>query len=110
MKYGFSIGEVSKIINVPSHSIRYWCDSLKHIKVIIGIGERRYFDKESIEELKKVKMLLEKYHMSLEGIKDIVKYGKIKIQDDKSKFDKKLLENIAFKIDKILKLIENYEI
>lgn len=74
----FSIGEISKEIGVNTHVIRNWCEKFPNLKIHKGIGGRRYFDEDILDEFKKIKILIEKYGMSIEGIKKLIKYDKIK--------------------------------
>lgn len=102
-----SIGQVADLLGVKTHTIRYWTDNFEHIKVEIGKGDRRYFDQSAIEELKKIKMMMEIYKMSIDGIKKLVSYNKIninKINPDKKGNEKnyeKFLLNISEKLKSV---------
>ena len=58
-----SIGEVAKILNLfdkkngrlATHTIRFWEKNFKQIKPKILNGNRRYYNKENIDLLKKIK-------------------------------------------------------
>jgi DNA-binding transcriptional MerR regulator len=78
MKKIFSIGEAATEIDVNTHVIRNWCEKFTNLKIQKGIGGRRYFDENTISEMKKIKTLIEKYGMSIEGIKHLIKHDKIK--------------------------------
>ena len=68
-----SIGEVAKdlkLVNpktgkLNTHTIRFWEKEFKQIKPKIFAGKRRYYDKKSIEVLKKIKFLLKNQGISL---------------------------------------------
>ena len=72
-----TIGEVAKILNLinhknglPStHTIRFWEKEFKQIKPKIFTGNRRYYDANSINILKKIKYLLKEKGMTLNGVK-----------------------------------------
>ena len=57
-----TIGEVAKILGslskksniIPTHTIRFWEKEFKQIKPKILKGNRRYYDLENIELLKKI--------------------------------------------------------
>ena len=57
-----SIGEVAKILNLVNekngslntHTLRFWEKEFKNINPKIFAGRRRYYDKSSIELLKKI--------------------------------------------------------
>tara|TARA_B100000073_G_scaffold316435_1_gene293091 strand:- start:622 stop:855 length:234 start_codon:yes stop_codon:yes gene_type:complete len=61
-----TIGEVAKDLNLVNqkngklntHTIRYWEKEFKQIRPKIFAGKRRYYDKETINTLKKIKFLL----------------------------------------------------
>ena len=73
-----SIGEVAKIINLvnkksgkPSVHIllRFWEKEFKQIRPKILNGNRRYYNNDTIEILKKVKYLLKDQGMTIIGVK-----------------------------------------
>ena len=75
-----TIGEVAKILNLinqknglPStHTIRFWEKEFKQIKPKIFTGNRRYYDENSINVLKKIKFLLKDQGMTLNGVKKVL--------------------------------------
>tara|TARA_B110000438_G_C15740522_1_gene618242 strand:- start:314 stop:688 length:375 start_codon:yes stop_codon:yes gene_type:complete len=72
-----SIGEVAKLLGLinkkngklNTHTIRFWEKQFVQIKPKILTGKRRYYDKSSIELLKKVKFLLKEKGMTINGVK-----------------------------------------
>ena len=76
-----TIGEVAKILDLinkknglPStHTIRFWEKEFKQIKPKIFSGNRRYYDENSINILKKIKYLLKDKGMTLNGVKKLLK-------------------------------------
>ena len=72
-----TIGQVAKILDLidkkkgtPStHTIRFWEKEFKQIKPKIFTGQRRYYDEDSINILKKIKYLLKNKGMTLNGVK-----------------------------------------
>ena len=75
-----SIGEVAKILNLVNkkngnlntHTIRFWEKEFKQIKPKILTGKRRYYDKTSIDILKKIKYLLKDQGMTIIGVKKLL--------------------------------------
>jgi len=63
-----TIGEVSKIINVPQHAIRFWEKKIDKIKPIQKTNGRRYYSKNDVETLSKIKNLLYDYHYTIKGV------------------------------------------
>ena len=76
-----SIGEVAKILDLVNkkkgtlntHTIRFWEKEFKQIKPKILNGNRRYYNNENIEILKKVKYLLKDQGMTINGVKKVLK-------------------------------------
>ncbi len=75
-----TIGEVAKILNLinkkkgslSTHTIRFWEKEFKQIKPKIFTGNRRYYDENSINILKKIKYLLKDKGMTLNGVKKVL--------------------------------------
>ena len=75
-----TIGEVAKILNLksnkkgvlPTHTIRFWETQFKQIKPKILNANRRYYDENCINLLKKVKFLLKEQGMTLNGVKKLL--------------------------------------
>jgi DNA-binding transcriptional MerR regulator len=84
-----SIGEVAKILDLVNkkkgtlntHTIRFWEKEFKQIKPNILNGNRRYYNNDTIEVLKKVKYLLKDQGMTINGAKKVLNY------DDSLKLD-----------------------
>ena len=72
-----TIGEVAKILNLinkktgslNTHTIRFWEKEFKQIKPKIFSGKRRYYDKKSIDTLKKIRFLLKEKGFTINGVK-----------------------------------------
>jgi len=79
-----SIGEVAKILNLVNekkgtlntHTIRFWEKKFKQIKPKILNGNRRYYNNDTIEILKKVKYLLKEQGMTINGVKKVLNSNK----------------------------------
>ena len=112
-----TISEVVKIIglkskkgqSIPTHTIRYWEKEFKQIKPKIFNGNRRYYDKENIELLKKVHFLLKEQGMTINGVKKILNNeDSLKLDEiaDKS-IRTENLRNKLLKISNKLKELKN---
>ena len=77
-----TIGEVSKVLTVPIHVIRFWEKKFDIISPIQKKGGYRYYDKSQILILQSVKNLLYKDKYSIEGAKKILK-KEIDTEDEK---------------------------
>ena len=79
-----SIGEVARILNLVNekkgtlntHTIRFWEKEFKQIKPNILNGNRRYYNNDTIEVLKKVKYLLKDQGMTINGAKKVLNLDK----------------------------------
>ena len=79
-----SIGEVAKILNLVNikkgtlntHTIRFWEKKFKQIKPKILNGNRRYYNSNMIEVLKKVKYLLKDQGTTINGAKKVLNSDK----------------------------------
>ena len=79
-----SIGEVAKILDLvnkkkgtlSTHTIRFWEKEFKQIKPNILNGNRRYYNNDTIEVLKKVKYLLKDQGMTINGAKKVLNSNK----------------------------------
>ena len=106
----FPLGEVKiskKVQSLPTHTLRFWEKEFKQIKPKIFSGNRRYYDENSINTLKKIKFLLKDKGMTLNGVKkllnseesdiDELNYTSIRqknIIKKKLKYIKNLIKNI----------------
>ncbi len=75
-----TIGEVAKdldLINhktgkLNTHTIRFWEKEFKQIKPKIFAGKRRYYDKETIKILIKIRFLLKEKGLTINGVKKLL--------------------------------------
>tara|TARA_B100000614_G_scaffold95197_1_gene86019 strand:- start:429 stop:797 length:369 start_codon:yes stop_codon:yes gene_type:complete len=109
-----TISEVAKILDLKSknngklqtHTIRFWEKEFKQIRPKILRGNRRYYDKENIEILLKIKFLLKQQGMTIKGAKKILN------KDDTFELDELLnksikTNNLVNKLKKISNLLKD---
>ena len=109
-----TIGEVVKILKLksnkkgilPTHTIRYWEKQFKQIKPKILNANRRYYDENSINLLKKVKFLLKDQGMTIIGVKKILN-GDMPLELDEMANNSIKADNFRNKLVKISKIIKN---
>jgi len=109
-----SIGEVAKILNLVNkkkdtlntHTIRFWEKQFKQIKPKILNGNRRYYNNDTIEVLKKVKYLLKDQGMTINGVKKLLNSNKSLKLDEFSNNSINAGYNIKKKLTKISNLIK----
>ena len=109
-----TIGEVAKILNLksnkkgelPTHIIRFWETQFKQIKPKILNSNRRYYDEDCINLLKKVKFLLKGQGMTINSVKKILN-GKQSLELDDMANNTIKAENLRNKLVKISKIVKN---
>ena len=109
-----TIGEVAKILNlksnkkgeVPTHIIRFWETQFKQIKPKILNSNRRYYDENCINLLKKVKFLLKDQGMTINGVKKILN-GQQSLKLDEMANNSIKADNLRNKLNKISNIIKN---
>ena len=113
-----SIGEVAKILDLVNekkgtlntHTIRFWEKEFKQIKPTILNGNRRYYNNETIEILKKIKYLLKDKGMTIYGVKKLLntkKPLKLDVPDNNSISSSHNIKNKLLKISKLIKKIKD---
>ena len=68
-----SISEVSKILDVPTHVLRFWETQFQEIKPVHRIGGRRYYRQEDVDLLTVIKSYLYKEHYTIKGVQKILR-------------------------------------
>ena len=109
-----TIGEVAQILGLKdkkkgtysTHTIRFWEKEFKQIKPIILKGNRRYFDLNSIELLKKIKFLLKDQGMTINGVRKLLK-SKEPLELDELANNSIKTDNIKKKVLKLSNLIKS---
>ena len=108
-----SIGEVAEILNLvdsktgklSTHTIRFWEKEFKQVKPQIFAGKRRYYNRNTIEILKKIQFLLKNKGMTIKGVKKYLQNKEYELDaDDNKTINKKIIKT---KIDKISNIIKN---
>ena len=70
-----SISEVSEILNIKQHVIRYWDSQFNGVSTRLGDRKRRFFNQKNIKKIQILKKLLHtngKSHYSLEMARKII--------------------------------------
>tara|TARA_Y100001935_G_scaffold21717_1_gene15880 strand:+ start:2167 stop:2538 length:372 start_codon:yes stop_codon:yes gene_type:complete len=112
-----TIGEVAKILtndskdgkSVQTYTIRYWEKEFKQIKPKVLNGNRRYYNLQNIEVLKKVHFLLKEHGMTINGVKKVLNNDtSLKLDENfNHSIRAKNFKNKLFKISKIIKELKN---
>ena len=113
-----SIGEVAKILNLVNkekgtlntHTIRFWEKEFKQIKPKILSGNRRYYNSDTIDVLKRIKYLLKDKGMTIIGVKKVLnsnKSLKLDVLPNNSINADYSIKNKLKKISNLIKQIKN---
>ena len=109
-----TIGEVVKILKLksnkkgilPTHTIRFWEKQFKQIKPKILNANRRYYDENTINLLKKVKFLLKDQGMTINGVKKVLN-GEVALELDEIANNSIKADNLKNKLARISRIIKN---
>ena len=109
-----TIGEVVKILGlrskkgqaIPTHTIRFWEKEFKQVKPILLNGNRRYYDRNNIEILKRIHFLLKEQGMTIRGVKKILN-NKEPLKLDEISNNPIRTYNLKNKLVKISNLVKN---
>tara|TARA_B100001121_G_scaffold195259_1_gene170582 strand:+ start:73 stop:450 length:378 start_codon:yes stop_codon:yes gene_type:complete len=84
-----SIGEVAEILKLKNsqngklntYILRFWEKQFKQIKPVIFNNRRRYYDKDTVDLLMRIKYLLKDKGMTIKGVKKILNSQKFDLDD-----------------------------
>ena len=96
----YSISEVSELCSVKPHTLRFWESEFKTLKPVTRKGNRRYYQKDDIQMIRKIQDLLYKERLTIAGVKRKLRSGK----KDQSSYESS--ENILEDLEKLLKSIK----
>jgi len=96
----YSISEVSELCSVKPHTLRFWESEFKTLKPVTRKGNRRYYQKDDIQMIRKIQDLLYKEGLTIAGVKRKLSSG----QKDQSSNESS--ENILEDLEKLLKSIK----
>ena len=117
-----TIGEVAEILKLKSkkkgvfstHTIRFWETQFKQVKPKLLNSNRRYYDKKTIDILRKIKFLLKDQGMTINGVKKILDnlnnndtLNLDEISNNSIRSDN--IRNKVLKISNIVKNLKNYK-
>ena len=97
-----SIDELSKLLNINKHVIRYWDSKFDGISTRLKNNKQRFFNAENIKKIKNLQNILYqdgKHNYSLDLARKIIDSGKNPLNHSTQK-----INNNSFSIDYIKKL------
>ena len=79
-----TIGELAKKLNLvdkktgklQTHTIRFWETQFRQIKPSLRAGRRRYYSERDFQMIKKIKLLLKDYGLTIKGAKILLEKQK----------------------------------
>ena len=110
----YSISEVSKMLNINEHTIRFWDSKMPELSIRTSKGKTRFFNMKQIEKLSKINDILknnDSFEMALKIIsKKISKKDELRfeknlefVSDSKIIIDKfKKIRNISNKLKELI--------
>ena len=110
-----TISEVAKDLNLinpktgklNTHTIRFWEKEFKQIKPQILAGKRRYYDKNTIVMLKKIKFLLKDKGLTINGVKKfLVNESFFNLDENSNNTINTSKTNLKSKLEKISSLVK----
>ena len=92
-----TISEVSQILSLPQHVLRFWETKFTKIRPLKMGGGRRYYRPEDLELLKKIQLLLHEDGYTIKGVQTLLKKNNVDNNSKKSPIEipKKAKPNIS---------------
>ena len=108
-----TISEVAELLNlinsktgkISTHTIRFWEKEFKEVKPYLFSGKRRYYDKKSIDALRKIQFLLKNKGMTIKGVKKLLNFNDSELDENNNKTINKSI--VKTKLNKISNLLKN---
>lgn len=101
-KYYYTIGEVSNLLDVKTHVLRYWESEIPAIRPKKSGHQRRY-TLQQIETLKKIKDMLYNQRFTIEGARQKLKQDKSLITDARDEAEAKQKLQLSAQLPAIAK-------
>jgi len=99
----YYIGEVSKIVELPPHIIRFWEKELSFIKPLRDQKGHRIYTEKDIEKINRIKFLVYNEGYKIRGVKRKLREANVK---EAARDTKKFLEEILKDIKEIKKCLQ----
>jgi DNA-binding transcriptional MerR regulator len=102
-KFYFKIGEVSKIVNLPPHVLRFWENEFACIKPKRTPSGQRLYRKNDVEMIFKIKQLLHRQKFTIKGAKRALN---LKADTAQAPSEGPALEEIRAELEEIRNLLK----
>ena len=94
----YNIDEISQIVGEQKHTIRFWENRIEKLNVIRTHSGHRLYNYENLLLIKKIKELLDKKKLTLDGVNEYFSKSKVKMRS--------LNDNILSDLKEVLSLIK----
>ncbi len=109
-----SIGEVAEILKLKNsqngklntYILRFWEKQFKQIKPVIFNNRRRYYDKDTVDLLMRIKYLLKDKGMTIKGVKKILNSQKFDLDDRLNLPINNPNKNLKLRLNKISSILK----
>jgi DNA-binding transcriptional MerR regulator len=94
----YNIDEISQIVGEQKHTIRFWENRIEKLNVIRTHSGHRIYNYENLLLMKKIKELLDKKKLTLDGVNEYFSKSKVKMRS--------LNDNILSDLKDVLNLLK----
>ena len=94
----YNIDEISQIVGEQKHNIRFWENRIEKLNVIRTHSGHRLYNYENLLLIKKIKELLDKKKLTLDGVNEYFSKSKVKMRS--------LNDNILSDLKDVLSLLK----
>ena len=98
----FTIGEASELCGVKAHVLRYWEQEFTQLEPSKRRGNRRYYQKDEILLIRKIRQLLYFEGFTIQG-------AKAKLDESKSDISKsqQIIKQLRIELEDVYKILRN---
>ena len=107
-----TIGQVADMLNLLdkngrklTYILRFWEKEFKQIKPKIFLGNRRYYDDQTIQILKNIKYLLKDKGMTINGVKKLLNNKEYNVDETNNLSIN--AKNVKYRLNKISNIIKS---
>lgn len=104
-KIYFTIGEVVKLCLLEAHVLRYWEQEFPQLKPSKRCGNRRYYNRDEILLIRRIKILLYEHGFTIEGARTKLNNEKNQVTIENNKISA-VIKNIVAQLEDVLLVLE----
>jgi DNA-binding transcriptional MerR regulator len=109
-KHYYTIGEVSNLLELKTHVLRYWEKEFPQLNPKKSFGRNRRYDAEDIELLKKIKYMLHHQNYTIKGARKKLaarQRSKEQMQLDFVEDKEEVKQNIISELEELRQIIKS---